>query len=92
MIGSPKPAKRDGSSLALIASAATCGLNRAMTWERTGFPASYAKEHFKFRRSKFGHYSVEPLDAYVEVDGAPARNGMAVSLLVRLSVRRWFAS
>ena len=37
------------------------------------------KEHFKLRRSKFGHYSIEPLNShYIEVDGAPARNGMAV--------------
>ena len=39
----PKLAKRAGSTLALIASAATCGSSRAMTWARTGLPASGAK-------------------------------------------------
>ena len=36
-----------------------------------------ANEHFKLRKTKFGHYSVESLGPYyVEVEGAPISNGM----------------
>ena len=42
--GSPKPAKRAGSPLALSSNGPTWGRTRAITWARIGWPAS-ARRH-----------------------------------------------